>query len=218
MLKDRDGNIFCVCLLLELYQLRKKKLKKVINFTGSGLFWTQLGLCILHSVGARVKLIKDADIQVQLCLYLIIFSEIIQRKSVTSMSAYWNPKPTPTHKPVPLSEMKVSKSSLMKKKRKITPYDDSWIDSFDPRPMKSRKEIIHMEKINIANKLRKIDPCKGILGFLPFSPNYDENENFSSHPVNNISHLIILSQAKNYVKKILISHQRTTFQILLNNF
>ena len=106
----------------------------------------------------------------------------------------------------------------MKKKRKITPYDDSWIDSFDPRPMKSRKEIIHMEKINIANKLRKIDPCKGILGFLPFSPNYDENENFSSHPVNNISHLIILSQAKNYVKKILISHQRTTFQILLNNF
>ena len=146
MLKDRDGNIFCVCLLLELYQLRKKKLKKVINFTGSGLFWTQLGLCILHSVGARVKLIKDADIQVQLCLYLIIFSEISQRKSVTSMSAYWNPKPTPTHKPVPLSEMKVSKSSLMKKKRKITPYDDSWIDSFDPRPMKSRKEIIHMEK------------------------------------------------------------------------
>ena len=39
-------------------------------------------------------------------------------KSVTSMSAYWNPKPTPTHKPVPMSKMKVSKSSLMKKKKK----------------------------------------------------------------------------------------------------
>ena len=66
-----------------------------------------------------------------------------QRKSVTSMSAYWNPKPTPTRKPAPVSEMKVSKSSLMKKKRKITPYDDSWIDSFDPRPMKGRKELTH---------------------------------------------------------------------------
>ena len=36
--------------------------------------------------------------------------------------------------------------------------------------------------------------------FLPFSPNYDENEN-SSHFENNISHLTILFQAKNYVKK-----------------
>ena len=53
-------------------QLRKKKLKRVINFTGSGLFWTQLGLCILYSVGARVELIKDA----------------FRRKSVTYMSAY----------------------------------------------------------------------------------------------------------------------------------
>ena len=62
MLKDRDGNIFCVCLLLELYQLRKKKLKKVINFTGSGLLWTQVSLCIQISVGARVEVIEDADI------------------------------------------------------------------------------------------------------------------------------------------------------------
>ena len=66
-----------------------------------------------------------------------------QRKSVISMSAYWNPKPTPTLKPVPTSEMNVSQSSLMKNKRKITPYDDSWIDSFDPRPMKGRKELTH---------------------------------------------------------------------------
>ena len=49
-------------LYLELYQLRKKKLKRAINFIGYGLFWTQLGLCILHSVGARVEPIKDADI------------------------------------------------------------------------------------------------------------------------------------------------------------
>ena len=31
-----------------------------------------------------------------------------QRKSVTSVSAYWNPKPTPKHKPVPLLKMKMS--------------------------------------------------------------------------------------------------------------
>ena len=53
----------------------------------------------------------------------------------------------------PVSEMKVSKSSLMKKKRKITPYDDSWIDSLDPRPMKGRKEINHKENIDFTKKL-----------------------------------------------------------------
>ena len=100
----------------------------------------------------------------------------------------------------PVSEMKVSKSSLMKKKRKITPYDDSWIDSLDPRPMKGRKEINHKENIDFTKKLWKIDPCSGILDFLLFSPNYDENENCSSHFDNNISHLTISSQAKNYVK------------------
>ena len=89
---------------------------------------------------------------------------------------------------------------MIKKKRKITTYDDSWIDSFDPRPMKGKKEITHKEKIDLAEKLQKIDPCSGILDFLPFSPNYDENENFSSHFDNNISHPTILSQAKNYVK------------------
>ena len=52
-----------------------------------------------------------------------------------------------------MSETKISQSSLMKKKRKIKPYDDSWIDSFDPRPMKGRKEITHKEKIDFANKL-----------------------------------------------------------------
>ena len=63
-----------------------------------------------------------------------------QRKSVTSVSAYWNPKPTPKHKPVPLLEMKISHSVRTAKKRKVTARDDSWIDSFDPRPMKHRDE------------------------------------------------------------------------------
>ena len=66
--------------------------------------------------------------------------------------------------------------------------------------MKGKKEITHKEKIDLAEKIQKIDPCSGILDFLPFSPNYDENENFSSHFDNNISHPTILSQAKNYVK------------------
>ena len=69
-----------------------------------------------------------------------------------------------------MSEMKVSQSSLMKKKRKITLYDDSWIDSFDPRPMKGRKEITHKEKNDFAKKLRKIDPCSGILDFFTIFP------------------------------------------------
>ena len=60
--KDLDGSIFlCVC-SWSYTNSERKKFKKAINYTGSGLFWTQLGLCILHSVGAKVKLIKDADI------------------------------------------------------------------------------------------------------------------------------------------------------------
>ena len=66
--------------------------------------------------------------------------------------------------------------------------------------MKGRKEITRREKIDFAKKLQKIYPCYGILDCLTFSPNYDENEN-SSHFENNISHLTILFQAKNYVKK-----------------
>ena len=88
----------------------------------------------------------------------------------------------------------------MKKKRKKTPYDDSWIDSFDPRLMKGRKDITLKEKIDFAKKLREIDPCSGILDFSPFSPNYDKNESCSFHFDNNISHLTILSQDKNYVE------------------
>ena len=123
-----------------------------------------------------------------------------QKKSVTSMSAYWNPKPTPKHKPVPISEMKISFSNLRKKKRTVTPSDDSWIDSFDPRPMKQRRETTFKEKLDFATKLRKIDPRSGILDFLPSSKDFDDNENSAQQPENNISHLHVLSQAKMYVK------------------
>ena len=41
----------------------------------------------------------------------------------------------------------------MKKKKEKTLYDDSWIVSFDPRPMKGRKGTTHIEKIDFAKKL-----------------------------------------------------------------
>ena len=123
-----------------------------------------------------------------------------QRKSVTSVSAYWNPKPTPNNKPVPLSEMKMSHSTAKKKKRKVTACDDSWIDSFDPRPMKHRDDITFKEKMEFAKKLKTIDPYSGILDFLPPSKNSDKTENDPQQPENDISHLSVLTQAKNYVK------------------
>lgn len=110
------------------------------------------------------------------------------------MSAYWNPKPTPKHKPVPISEMKISFSNLRKKKRKVTPSDDSW-NSFDPRLMKQRRGSTFKEKLDFATKLRKIDPRSGILDFLPSSKDFDDNENSAQQPENNSSHLYVLSQA-----------------------
>ena len=65
--------------------------------------------------------------------------------------------------------------------------------------MKGTKEITNKEKLILQRNL-EIDPCSGILDFLPFSPSYDEKEHFSSHFDSDISHLTILSQAKNYVK------------------
>ena len=52
--------------------------------------------------------------------------------------------------------MKVSKSSLMKKKRKITSYDDSWIDSFHPRPIKGTKELTNIEKLILQRNLEEL--------------------------------------------------------------
>ena len=123
-----------------------------------------------------------------------------QRNSVTSVSAYWNPKPTTKIKPVPLLEMKISHGNAKKKKRKVTARDDSWIDSFDPRPMKHRDKKTLNEKMEFAKKLKKIDPCSGILDFLPAPMNSDDNENDSQQSENDISHLSIMSQAKNYIK------------------
>ena len=99
-----------------------------------------------------------------------------QRKSVTSVSAYWNPKPTPKNKPVPLLEMKVSHGHGKRNKRKVTAQDDSWIDSFDPRPMKHRNEITLNEKMEFAQKRKKIDPSSGILNFLSGPKNFDDND------------------------------------------
>jgi len=121
-----------------------------------------------------------------------------QRKSVTSMSAYWNPKPTPKHKPI--SKMKLSFSNARKNKRKVTPSDASWIDSLDPRLMKQKKETSFEEKMEFATKLRKIDPRSGILDFLPSSEDFGENENSKPQPQNNISRLYVLSQGKMFVK------------------
>ena len=41
-----------------------------------------------------------------------------QTKPVTSMSAYWNPKPAPTHKPVPISEMKIFPQHCQEEEKK----------------------------------------------------------------------------------------------------
>ena len=88
------------------------------------------------------------------------------------MSAYWNP----------------------------TPNDDSWIDSFDPRPTKSWKEITHKEKIDFAKKLWKIDPCFGILDFFYHFPQVVMKTKIVLLVLIIMSHLAILSQAKSYVE------------------
>ena len=121
-----------------------------------------------------------------------------QRKSVTSVSAYWNPKPTPKNKTVPLLEMKVSHGPGKRNKRKVTAEDDSWIDSFDPRPMKHRNEITLNEKMEFAQKLKK----KKLIPLLGFLISYQLQKNFddSQQSEYNISHLSIMSQAKTYIK------------------
>ena len=116
-----------------------------------------------------------------------------------------------TQKPVPISEIKISFRNLRKKKRKVTPSDDSWIDSFDPRPMKQRRETTVKDKLDFATKLRKIDPLSSILDFLPSSNDFDDNENSAQQPENNMSYLYVLSQAtvRCMSRQILISFQKT---------
>lgn len=89
-----------------------------------------------------------------------------ERNFVTSGPAYWSPKPTPLHKPM---QLKTSYSKPKRGKRKITPYDNSWIDSFDPRPEKHRIDINFDNKQRFALKLKEIDSNSAILHYLPLS-------------------------------------------------
>ena len=51
-----------------------------------------------------------------------------ERSGVTSLPAYWNPKPMLGTKRLPFLEMKLFHSLELDSKRKITNYDESWID------------------------------------------------------------------------------------------
>ena len=79
------------------------------------------------------------------------------RLAVTSVPAYWDPQPEPTQDSVPIFYLKISHSTGSRK-RKITSYDESWIDSFDPRPSKNRTDPTLLDKMDFATKLKKIDP------------------------------------------------------------
>ena len=103
-----------------------------------------------------------------------------ERTSVTSLPAYWQPKPTPRNKPLPLLEMKICHLVKPKRKRKHVSLDDSWVDSFDPMPNRMRTTISEVDKVEFARKLRDIDENSGILDFLPECPHSDKvkkNEN-----------------------------------------
>ena len=64
-----------------------------------------------------------------------------EHTSVTSLPAYWNPKPMPETRPLPFMEMKMAHSTGLNNKRAMTNYDESWIDSFGPVLPKQRKDI-----------------------------------------------------------------------------
>jgi hypothetical protein len=126
-----------------------------------------------------------------------------ERCSVTSLPAYWNPKPKPETKPIPYLKMKLFHSEGLNSKRKITNYDDSWIDSFDPRPTKQRKDISPEDKMSFAKKLQDIDEHSGILDFLyPDDEPEDskEEQHACSEQIEDFSHLTILSRASLFVK------------------
>ena len=65
-----------------------------------------------------------------------------ERSAVTSLPAYWNPKRTPQSRSLHFLEVKLSHSTGLGSKRDMAPYDDSWIDSFDPS-----KEKIFLPRI-----------------------------------------------------------------------
>jgi hypothetical protein len=133
-----------------------------------------------------------------------------ERCSVTSLPAYWNPKPKPETKPIPYLEMKLFHCEGLNSKRKITNYDDSWIDSFDPRPTKQRKDISPEDKMSFAKKLQDIDEHSGILDFLyPDDEPEDskEEQHACSEQIEDFSHLTILSRASLFVKNNFLSNE-----------
>ena len=125
-----------------------------------------------------------------------------ERSAVTSLPAYWNPKPMPQTKPLPFLEMKLFHSLELDSKRNITNYDESWIDSFDPRPTKDRRDIPFVDKVNFAAKLMNIDRDSGILDYLPLNENANEQSTDTTLPTaeeDDVSNLTILSKAKLFV-------------------
>ena len=84
---------------------------------------------------------------------------------MTSVPAYWDPQPVPAQDPVPIFDLKISHSTGSRK-RKITPYGESWIHSFDPGPPKNRTDPTFLDKMDFATKLQQIDPDAAILNYL----------------------------------------------------
>ena len=102
--------------------------------------------------------------------------------------------------------MKLCHSLELDSKRNITNYDESWIDSFDPRPSKKRKEIPFVDKVNFEAKLMNIDRDSGILDYLPLNENANEQSTCRYHLTytaeeDDVSNLTILSKAKLFVKE-----------------
>ena len=58
----------------------------------------------------------------------------------------------PDTQPVPFMEMKMSHSTGLHCKGVITNYDESWIDSFDPRPTKDRTDLSYEKQLEFAKK------------------------------------------------------------------
>ena len=88
LLRSCSQYLFCV---YGRHYTNTKKNTRVQSTTYSGLCLIQMLLCTLHSADVRVELIKDAD----QCLSLIISFPIKEKESLSPLSAYWNPKPTP---------------------------------------------------------------------------------------------------------------------------
>ena len=103
-----------------------------------------------------------------------------ERPSVTSLPAYWHPKPKPDTRPVPYMEMKMSHTPGLRSKRVMTNHDESWIDSFDPRPTRQRNDPPDEVQKEFAKQLKDIDKHSGILDFLDFKQSNLEVNNLKS--------------------------------------